>query len=367
MSDNVSDIAKALAARAVAGAATPPLQTDPLALRSLADVATALESGQRREWDVQGIVVHGQHGVEGSVSKAGKGWDVIDLSVSIASGTPWLGRFACPNPGLVALYPGEEDDHELKRRFSAVAQARGLDWRELPIHIAQRTPRLARPEELECMRRELGRLTPRMTILDPAYHAAAGGDQRNLFKMGELLAEASDITRSIDSSLLAVWHYNRNQERSGSDRFTGAGPAEWGRFLIAAEAPVRRLGLGFSEVTRRFEVTGTSIAGLAFVATRTITEEIPGDLNSPLTYQVKVEETVGVPPGLSFPEQRVWRALGEAEDPRSVQRIGDALAGDGLGKPYKRNTISENLNKLADRGLADCATDGAAKVWWRLG
>lgn len=38
--------------------------------------------------------------------KAGKTWAVLDAAVSVASGTPWLGRFACQQ-GSVLVYAGE--------------------------------------------------------------------------------------------------------------------------------------------------------------------------------------------------------------------------------------------------------------------
>lgn len=338
-----------------------------LALRSMPELAASLERAGPRVWDVEGVILHGQYGILGAMWKAGKGWDAIDLNVSMASGTPWLGRYPCPNRGPAVLYPGEEDDHELKRRLAAVAKARDLDWRDLEIHVAQRTPRLSRAEDLDMVRRDLERVGPRLTTLDPLYHAAAGGDSANLFKMGELLAEASDLARAADCSLLGVTHYNRDRTREGSERFTGAGAAEWGRFLIAAELISRRDVDGWNEVTRRLEVIGTSIAGFTVTVTRRIRELDPGNPDSELLYEVDVSETVETPPGLTYPQARVWAVLEGPGHPVTIEQIQDLLKAGGMAKPYKRNTISGYLNELAKAGRADGETgEGPAKRWWRL-
>jgi hypothetical protein len=168
----------------------------PLTLRPIAEIVAELKKTGPREWDVEGVIVHGQHGVDGSTSKAGKGFDVADFCVSIASGTPWLEHFPCPKPGPVALWPGEEDDHELWRRLVAVAEARGLNALKLPIHIAENTPRLGRRDELRTFREQVQAIRPRLSIVDPMYKAAAGADTRSVVAMGEMLSERATSPES---------------------------------------------------------------------------------------------------------------------------------------------------------------------------
>jgi RecA-family ATPase len=280
---------------------------------------------------VERIIVHRQHGAAGSTAKAGKGFDVADLVVSIASGTPWLGRFNCPNPGPVALYPGEEDGYEIRRRLVAVAEARGVNVYELPIHVAENTPRLSRPSDLDVLRVDLARVGPRIAIIDPMYKAAAGGDPRSVIAMGELLNEASDIARSLDCSFLTVPHFNRDTTRKGSDRFSGAGAQEWGRFLIAGTV-TRRIETehGGTEIVRRVEVTGTSIPDQAFVVTRRITATDQNDPNAPLVYEVQVSETDA--PADFRPTvlmERISRFLESRDEPCSQRHIRERVTGKG--------------------------------------
>ena len=345
----------------------------PLRLRPLTEIAAEIETQGPREFDVEGIVIHGQHGVDGSTPKAGKGFDVIDLSVSVASGTAWLGRFGCPNPGTVALFPGEEDDHELWRRLVAVAEPRGLDARLLPIHMAANTPRISRPADLRVFRAELEAVRPRLTIIDPMYKATAGGDPRSLVAMGELLSDASDIAREVGSSLLMVPHFNRDTTRKGADRFTGAGAQEWGRFLIAGTVTKRRrTAEGGSEVVRKVEVSGTSIADSTFMVCRRITAVNPSDPDSPLVYEVEVTDTVQQDadshPELDYSLQRVLSLLGTQDEARTIEELQSAMkAGNEDGKPpYGRQAFSDKLNRLAELGVADgLQAGGGAKRWWR--
>lgn len=315
-----------------------------LDLRSFAQMIAEIEAAGPREWDVEGIIVHGHHGALGSTQKAGKGFDVVDLAISVASGTSWLGRFPCPHAGPVALYPGEEDDHELQRRLVAVAEARGLNVNDLPLHIARDTPRFRRPEDLTVFRRGLEDVRPRLTMVDPMYKAAAGGDPKFLAAMGELLSDASDIARDLGSSFLTVPHFNRDTSRKGADRFTGAGPAEWGRFLIAATVDRRRaLENEGTEVTRRVEVSGMSIADRVFVVTRRVTPTDPTKPDAPLIYEVEVTDAPvdggPSPHGLSMAERRVLDALGPPTEGRRVGEIGDRVVEMGWPAGLARRTI----------------------------
>jgi hypothetical protein len=339
-----------------------------LGLRSAAELAADVEHEGPRKFLVEGIIVAGQHGVAGDVPKAGKGFDVVDLAVSVASGTRFLGRFACEQ-GSVVLFAAEEDEHELARRLDAVGTAKGIDYRALPIHVGFRVPRLGHDTDMRSLSTALEDHRPALTLVDPMYRAADGADGRSLYGMAEILDRLERTTRDIGSALYVSSHYNRDTSKRGAARFTGAGPQEWGRFLIASEVTNRsRTPEGGSRVVRRMEVTGSSIPGSAFVVTRTIYALVPDDPASPLAYDTEVTDVSETDTGddLTFTQRRVLGALLGSDRARTNKEIGDHLAADGRGKPLMRNTISEALNALGKAGLADAdATVGTAKAWWR--
>ncbi len=349
-----------------------PDRVDPLTSRSLAELGKAADAAGPRKWVVEGAVLAGQHGVIGGTWKAGKGWDACDLAVSIASGTPWLGRFACPSSGPVLMFAGEEgDEREIMRRMQAIAGARGLDCRELPVHVALAVPRISDNLDLLAFAREVNYVSPALSIIDPLYRAAVGADARSLIGMGEVLGRLDPITREAGSALAAVHHNNRSRDAKGSASFSGAGAAEWGRFLVASEVTFRGPAVdGGSRVVRKVEITGMSLADSTFVVERIVRPVVPDDPDCPLVYEVAVrDEGEGEcvqGSQLSWPQRRVLGVLGVEPDARTVREIGDLLAADGIGAPLKHATIRVTLNELASAGLADRAgDDGAARRWWK--
>jgi hypothetical protein len=347
-----------------------PNRVDALTSRSLAELGKAADEAGPREWVVEGAILAAQHGVLGGTWKAGKGWDACDLAVSIASGTPWLGRFACPSPGPVLMFVAEEgDEREIMRRMEAIAGARGLGCRDLPVHVALAVPRISDNLDLLGFAREIDFVKPTLTVIDPLYRAAVGADARSLIGMGEVLGRLDPISREAGSALVAVHHNNRSREAKGSASFSGAGAAEWGRFLVASEITFRGPSIDCgSRVVRKVEVTGMSLADHTFIVERTIRSVVPDDPDCPLVYEVSVrdEEDATATEGLSWPQRRVLAALGTEPDARIIQEIGDLLAADGTGKPLKHATIRVTLNELANVGLADReGAEGGARRWWR--
>jgi hypothetical protein len=347
-----------------------PGRTDALTSRSLAELAKAAEAAGPRRWVVESSIVAGQHGILGAVWKAGKGWDAVDLAVSIASGTPWLGRFACPAPGPVLLFVAEEgDEREITRRMQAVGCARGLDYRELPINVALAVPRICDNLDVVAFAREVNYVSPALTIIDPLYRAAVGADARSLIGMGEVLGRLDPITREAGSALVAVHHNNRSRDAKGSASFSGAGAAEWGRFLIASEVTFRGAATdGGSRVVRKVEVTGMSLPDHTFIVERSIRPVVPDDPDCPLVYEVAVRDEAGPDAAdeLSWPQRRVLAVLGADSAARTIQEIGDLLAADDTGKPLKHATIRVTLNELASKALADReGVGGGANRWWR--
>jgi hypothetical protein len=195
---------------------------------------------------------------------------------------------------------------------------------------------------------------------------------RSVVAMGEMLAEASDVAREFDSSFLTVPHFNRDTSRKRSDRFSGAGAQEWGRFLIAGTLTQRhRTAEGGTEIVRRLDVTGTSIPDRSFIVTRRVTAVTQDDPDSPLVYEVQVSESCGdeTHHELDYSLSRVLALLPTFEEPRTLKDLQDLMKAsdpDPDAKPYSRPTLSTKLNELAELDYADClGEEGQEKRWWK--
>jgi hypothetical protein len=330
-------------------------------------------------WLVEDLWPADAYGVIGAEDKAGKTWALLDLAVSVATGTPWLERFACPTAGPVLLYLGEGGERAMLRRLRAITRSRGVSVDDLRALFPRfRAPRLADPRELDAIAEDLASVGERVRLvgIDPLYLSVPAGSGADLYAMGALLGGVQRVCQDAGAALAITTHWNKTGEGSGPRRFTGAGPGAWGRVLASAavERPAQEPD-GTSDVLLRWAFEGSEIASRAFRVRRRVRAEDPSDLGSPLAYSVSVtDEEAAVPDAgggrrRSPSERRVLAALeGTGEgDGRTVRELGDRIAADGKGPPLRERTIQEALRGLAGEGEVDGDDPGPGLPvrWWR--
>jgi hypothetical protein len=358
----------------IGGAAEAPAAPSARSRLEILDLADLLErhlDGRDQTFLIEGIWPADAYGILGAEDKAGKTWAIADLAVSVATGTPWLGRYAC-EPGPVLLLFGEGGARNLYRRLDAICRGRGIILADLfepgLVRTSLAVPRLTRHEDLEAVTAELVEHAPRLLLLDPGYLALAGVRGADLFAMGDALGAIQSACQSVEAALIVSWHWNKTGEGAGAQRFTGVGPGAWGRVLgSAAKVQSHTEDDGASVVELRWDFTGGEIADTSFRMRRRVWAEDPSDLLSPMHYEVEVlEEPPAGESDLTYAQERVLAVIGE--EAVTVKEIGDRLAIDGRGRPLKVRTIQRALRALADRHLVDgeegdSVTDPGR--WWR--
>jgi len=93
------------------------------------------EEAPKREWlvyvgdgeNAPGFLPRGEVGMVAGRGAAGKTWAMVALAIAVASGRPWLGYRTAPKSRRVAFLAGEEEGHELRRRFQAQAAMMGVN------------------------------------------------------------------------------------------------------------------------------------------------------------------------------------------------------------------------------------------------
>jgi hypothetical protein len=360
------------------GQAPPPADTAtsatmPLEFLTLAELRAKVTAAGPRKWLLRGVWPAADYGVHGAEMKAQKTWNAVDLAVSVASGTPWLGAIEVDNPGPVIMFAGEGSEANLLRRIDAVCAPREIDPDTLQVVICARAPKLGSNEHMAIMWGKVHELRPVLVTLDPFYLSARGGKLGDLYEMGELLERAQHTCQDHGAALFVVTHHNRNTHASGALRITGAGPAEWGRVLITGEVRSRRTDPDSlqSTVVAELEVIGGEVPGGTWRVTRRIRADDPADLNSPLRYQVTAVEHEpddnGGDQDMPPVRRKLLAAVRVADGPRTIRQLQDWLAdpdhGDGIVP--KRTTCSEHLNALMKAGLVDEIDpgQGRAKEW----
>lgn len=78
-----------------------------LEFHTFRDLARAVDAEGPRKFMLRSLWASGDYGVHAMERKGQKTWNQTDLSVSVASGTPWLGYVPTDDPGPVLMFIGE--------------------------------------------------------------------------------------------------------------------------------------------------------------------------------------------------------------------------------------------------------------------
>jgi hypothetical protein len=167
---------------------------------------------RKQEWLVTHVLVRGQPVVVGGPQKTLKTGLVIDLTVSLGSGTPFLGRFEVPKPVRVWLMSGESGEDTIWRNALEVCKARGIEIESPDAIWDFCLPQLSRPSHVEELRKLIKDHDVEVVIIDPLYLcllAGQGGKSAqasNVFDMGPLLLNVAQACLSVGCTPILVHH-----------------------------------------------------------------------------------------------------------------------------------------------------------------
>ena len=179
--------------------AASEVQSDPARLGWLVDEL----------WSREGV------GVIGGAPKCCKTWLGLDLAVSVAGGTPCLGRFAVSEPGPVLFYGAEDPPAQLRDRIRAIAAARGQDIAALDLGlILSHALRLDTERDRERLTVTIEQHRPRLLILDPLVRLHRI-DENSAGEMSALLGELRTLQRRYALAIVLVHHLRKNGGHDG--------------------------------------------------------------------------------------------------------------------------------------------------------
>jgi len=149
-------------------------------------------------------------GVIGGAPKCAKTWLGLDMALSVATGTPCLGRYAVPEPGPVLVYLAEDALRAVRERIEGMARHRGLDLDGVEIHvITAPVLRLDQDRDRTRLWETVRRLRPRLLVLDPLVRLH-GIDENHAGDVAELLGYLRSLQRQLGLSVLLVHHTRKN-------------------------------------------------------------------------------------------------------------------------------------------------------------
>src|SRR5271169_6534310 len=86
-------------------------------------------------WLVEELWCASSVGVIGGAPKCAKTWLGLDMALSVATGTPCLGKYVVPEAGPVLIYLAEDTLLVVRERVAGMARLRGLDLAGVEVHV----------------------------------------------------------------------------------------------------------------------------------------------------------------------------------------------------------------------------------------
>jgi AAA domain/Bifunctional DNA primase/polymerase, N-terminal len=204
------------------------------------DSATFARADYRLEWLVRRLLVRGQPVLLGGPHKSLKTSFVVDLALSLGTGTPFLGMrgqtdnapgsvfearvgggqvvqgFQVPRPVRTAVLSGESGEAVLQETARRVCAAKGVDLAAADVLWGFRLPQLASPDQCDALAEGLEQHKVEVLLVDPIYLCllagidAKGIDAANLFQMGPLLLAVAQTCLAVGCTPALVHHTRKN-------------------------------------------------------------------------------------------------------------------------------------------------------------
>ena len=174
---------------------------------------------------IEGILYETHIMLLSAPSKAGKTWDLIELSVAVAIGGWWM-NLRCARR-RVLFVDLETDRRSLHKRVRRVAEAMGVDLQEVHDWLTL-WPMRGYGATLTQVRDELfGRCEPGqygLIVIDPAY-MVQDGDENNAKDIKEFFALLGSIAVGLDTAVVVSHHHSKGAQglKASIDRSSGSG------------------------------------------------------------------------------------------------------------------------------------------------
>ena len=159
-------------------------------------------------------------------SKARKSWTLLDLALSIASGSSWLG-LACAQ-GKVIFIDGELHKEQILSRLMVIAKSKALpaDAWEHNLKIWPLRGSMTSVETMiEALMDTLIQEKPKALFFDPIYKMLGDRDENAAGDINSLLNELEQVAKTIGCSIFYSHHFAKGDsgEKSPIDRASGSG------------------------------------------------------------------------------------------------------------------------------------------------
>jgi AAA domain/CHC2 zinc finger len=203
------------------------------------------------DWMVEGVIERGANGFFCASPKGGKSWAAVDLALSLALGTPWLG-FRVARPFHVALISREDNPSLTGWRMRHLLAGKTAEYGGVPenlwINSRAQTPEflLDNSDQWQELVDALKERAIEFAIFD-VFNVMHGADENDNTEMRQVLRKLSAIQAAVGCGIGVVHHFSKSEMGTMTQRLRGAsaiaGWAEWlvGISLADPELKIRRM------------------------------------------------------------------------------------------------------------------------------
>lgn len=197
----------------------PPVLPPIRSVRSLVDAATLTEPAML----VHGLLHQGTKGILGGASKTGKTWMLMDLAISVASGTPFISWST--TAGRVLFVNMEIQEAFLRSRFQAMFAARSIPPVDGLDVLTLRGEEMGAGELLRALETRLRGGRYALVIIDPIYKLMVGRSEVGSTGVGILCAQIERLVVSTGAAVVYAHHFPKGGQASkrSIDRLSGSG------------------------------------------------------------------------------------------------------------------------------------------------
>ena len=173
---------------------------------SSAELATG---DYRVKYLVDGILAERQPCIIAGNEKTLKTTIAIDLAISIATATPFLGTFAVNEATRVGIMSGESGLGTLQETAARICAAKGIDLASIGVVWSDELPDFDDLRDMDGVAEFVKRDELGVLIIDPAYLCMdPDGREGSIFKMGAMLGRIAKVCLDAGATP-AVVHHNK--------------------------------------------------------------------------------------------------------------------------------------------------------------
>jgi hypothetical protein len=185
-------------------------------------VAELAAATPEEHWLVRDLWGRESVGIVGGAPKCCKSFFVLDLAVSVASGTPCLGHFPVDDPGRALVYLAEDPLPEQRTRIDTIVHSRGLCLDRLDLRVVT-VPvlRLDLPADRDKLQGTLARLRPKLLVLDPLVRIHRL-DENSAQEISGLLSFLREIQRTHAVAVALVHHASKKHRARPGQALRGS-------------------------------------------------------------------------------------------------------------------------------------------------